>query len=102
MRRHGPSCLPVGPVMLESCWRGLFGAAFRTATESKRCGRVPGQPVSYSRRLGGAVVSFKFVVASRSESLRSRVFCRWPSVVSARDNAVCRAAPVGALFGSPA
>ena len=44
-------------------------------------------------------VSFKFVIASCSDSLRSRVFGPSALVGSARDGAVCRAAPVAALLG---
>ena len=70
----GPSRRADGPVMLESRPRARLSAC--------------------ESRVGGGVVGFKFLLASRSESLSSRVFRRWPSVGSARDGAaVCRAAP---------
>ena len=47
-------------------------------------------------RFGGGVVSFKFVVNALSESPRSRVFGLLALRRSARDGAVCRAAPATA------
>ena len=44
-------------------------------------------------------LSFKFMIASRCESLFLASSARWPSVRSARDGIVCRAAPVASLLG---
>ena len=52
------------------------------------------------RGVGGGVVRFKFEVASRSESPRSRVLADQLALrQSARDRAVYRAAPATALLG---
>ena len=77
MRRHCPSRRPVGPVTVmfesRSCpgpRSTCPGAAYWTVIAPKWCSWVADPPVSNSRR--GRDVSFKS--ASRSESLRSRVF----------------------------
>ena len=79
MRRRGPSRLHVGPVLLESWWHSLSAA------------RV------------GVGDSESSVSSSWSPLVPSRLVlespARWPSVGSARDGAVCRAAAVTVLLG---
>ena len=72
MSRHGPSRRPVGPVLLESWWAGLSGAL--SGRPLRPSGAAGSRARMSATRVGGGVATVKFAVASRSESLRSRLF----------------------------
>ena len=110
MRRHGPSRRPVGPLMLESWWRGLFRAAFGTATP-KRCCREAGSPVSDSRRRRSRQfqvrdrLSFQVALFSRLRHVVpsfprpvSRLTCLRPVSRLSRQSLRSRLRPVGSVW----
>ena len=72
MRRLDPSRRPVGPVMLETWGRGLSGP--RSGRPLRPSGAAGSRAHLSASRVNGGVFGFKFVLASRSESLRFRVF----------------------------
>ena len=97
MSRHGPSRWPVGPVLLEPWWRGLFGP--RSGRPLRPSGAAGLRARLSATRVGGGVAIFKFVVALVPSRFVLASSACWPSVGSARDGAVCRAAPLPALPG---
>ena len=63
---------PLAPVLLESWWHGLSGP--RWGLPQRPIGAAGLRARLPAPRVGGGDVDFKFVIAPRFESLRSRVF----------------------------
>ena len=100
MIRHGPRLRVAGPSAPSGLIRGGPACPGPRSGRPLRSGGVVGSRARLSATgVGGRL---KFVIATRSESLRSLVFgplALRDSVGSACDGTVCRAAPVAALLG---